>query len=92
MRGCAFHGNFAIAVGTKITGTNQKDTISGTPENDAIANILCAGIFNHHYHTVGRAKKNEKISKIELQILIILLVNEILCRCSWRWKNGFYGK
>ncbi|ACC80158.1 beta strand repeat-containing protein [Nostoc punctiforme] len=27
----------AIAVGTKITGTNQNDTISGTPGNDAIA-------------------------------------------------------
>ncbi|MEH1866202.1 MAG: tandem-95 repeat protein, partial [Nostoc sp.] len=26
-----------IAVGTKITGTNQNDTISGTPGNDAIA-------------------------------------------------------
>jgi hypothetical protein len=45
MRGCAFHGNFAIAVGTKITGTNKNDTISGTPENDAIANILFDGRY-----------------------------------------------
>ncbi|MEA5502262.1 hypothetical protein VB735_03890 [Halotia wernerae UHCC 0503] len=27
----------AIAVGAKITGTNQNDTISGTPGDDAIA-------------------------------------------------------
>ncbi|WP_228039093.1 beta strand repeat-containing protein [Nostoc sp. LEGE 12450] len=40
-----------IAVGTKITGTNQNDTISGTPGNDAIAggkgnDILTGGAGN----------------------------------------------